>query len=153
MVIQYKSNNINSILDILEIVKNGKPDFEKLLNRLKSDMTLKEFSDSEKISHLKAFQRDVKDFASILDDEVQKYIDSIFLNDRKDKFIEKFKDTDTMSKADLGRLCGVSKVFLNNHKSEYKQDSRGVWVKDFLYWVKVKNLKAFENFKKNWIDG
>lgn len=62
------------------------------------------------------------------------------------------RSTDTMSKADISTLAGVSKVYLNDHKSEYKQDSRGVWVKDFLYWLKIKNLKGFEKFKINWVN-
>lgn len=68
----------------------------------------------------------------------------------KDSFIEQFKDTDTMSKADIHRLSKLSLVFLNNHKAEYPNSSQGVQIKPFLYWLKVKNLKGYEKFKTSW---
>jgi hypothetical protein len=67
-----------------------------------------------------------------------------------DKFINGFTKDAIMPKKDLATLSGATETWIHKHKTEFVQSSKGGNVRSYLEWLKVYNIRFYQNFKTNY---
>jgi hypothetical protein len=117
----------------------------------------------ENLKIYKTKKEAIEDFKNIynvftrnLIEECEDYLKAEKAKENSDEvFINEFKETKTLPKTELAKLCGKGMLLttISKNKTEYLQDSSGVFVKSFLVWLNdIKNNKqnVFQQFKKNY---
>lgn len=74
------------------------------------------------------------------------------LQNNPKKFTAKIDPEFTINKKELASLCGYGETWRHNNKEHFKQNPQGVYLQDFLIWLFNKKTKAFEVFRKNWLE-
>jgi hypothetical protein len=64
-------------------------------------------------------------------------------------FFDRFTDGEIMSKKQAAKLCGKSETWIHKNKDKFVNSPHGVFVKDFLKWLKVYNLNYYKTFQEN----
>lgn len=132
---------------------------EEIWKRATEDMHLNKLYKTE-TALLQAFKKYMQAFVVQLNDVISDRIDELAAvkEAEKDKFIDSFKEYETISQNKIAELANMSKntianpMYAANYASTDTNGRTVIHTKQFLKWLKVSKPKQYELFKKNWLE-
>lgn len=118
---------------------------------------LLKYNQNDKISELKKIKSNFGILSMFINEAVNIKIDAVYNEEMKLQnnpkiFISKIDPNLIINKKELAGLCGYGETWIHNNKEHFKQIPTGVYLQNFLVWLLNAKPKAFEVFKKNWLE-